>query len=836
MNIAVRDASIDASALAKSERASSHRTLNRPLLRAAVLGAGTMGSRIVAHLANAGLPVLLLDIVSSDAPASDPAQRNRLAMQALEALKTAKPAAFFDSSLARLISVGNFEDDLSQLGQCDWVVEAVAENLAIKQSLLQKIAPHLSAHAIVTTNTSGLPVAEIAAQMPTEFQQRWFGAHFFNPPRYMRLVELIPTQQTDPALLERIAEFCDKHLGKTVVRAKDTPNFIANRIGTFAMLNTCRLMLEQGLTIEEVDALTGTAIGWPKTGTFRLADLVGVDVLGHVAMNFSQQAAKIGDERTDVRLPVFLTAMLERKWLGDKTKQGFYKKDRDADGKELRLALDWKTLEYHPAARAKFPELEMAKNIEGVGERIRTLLDDDPRKSKAAAFYWPMLTELWTYAANRIPEIADDIVAIDRAMQAGFNWELGPLAMWDAAGVPETVAKMRAEGRPISVNVEKLLAAGHRSWYRDDPAVASGKLFFDPIQGSYKPVTIPAGTASVEIFKKSHGVVMKNPGASLVDLGDGVAVIEFHTKMNAIGGDIVRFITQTLHPQSAAVADFEAFVISGDAANFSVGANIMQLLLAMQDEEWDDIDQEIRAFQGMTAAIKFCPRPVIVAPFGMCLGGGTEVCLHAAQRQAHAELYMGLVETGVGLVPGGGGCKEMALRAIDSAGSIRPGKRGEPVELGEAIKNAFETIAMAKVTTSVTEARGLGFLNAGDGTTMNRDRLLLDAKTRARTLVDAGYAPAVRRTDILVPGDNILATLKLGVYLMRQGGYISDHDVKVANHVAHVLCGGNVLRGTKLTEQTFLDLEREAFLSLCGEKKTQERIAFTLKTGKPLRN
>lgn len=821
----------------KKEVVGQQRYASRKLLRkVAVLGAGTMGSRIAAHLANAGLPVVLLDIVPPSAPADGSGERNKIVVAALDALKKAKPAALYDPSLAKRITIGNFEDHLELLLDCDWVIEAVAENLEIKQSLLQRIAPFCRPDAIVTTNTSGLPVGSIAAHMPVEFRRRWFGTHFFNPPRYMRLLELIPTAESDPELMDCVAAFADKRLGKTVVRAKDTPNFIANRIGTFAMLNTVRLMQQQDLSIEDVDALTGSAIGWPKTGTFRLADMVGVDVLGHVAKNFAVQAGKIGDERADVQLPALIETLLERKWLGDKTRQGFYKKEKDAEGKEVRLALDWKTLEYRAALRPKFLALEMAKNIDQTSERIRSLVAGDKSKDKAAAFYWPVLTELWTYAANRVPEISDDIVGIDRAMKTGFNWELGPFEMWDAAGVRETVEVMRGEGKPIAANVERLLATGHTHWYKQDATVPSGRLFFDVLSGEYRPVEQPEGVATVQVMERAHGVVKKNPGASLIDLGDGVAVIEFHTKMNAIGGDIVRFITQTLRPESDAIANFDAFVISGDATNFSVGANIMQLLLAVQEEEWDDVALEIRGFQGMTAAIKFSPRPVVVAPYGMCLGGGTEINLHAARRQAHAELYMGLVETGVGLVPGGGGCKEMTLRAVQAAQSIRPDGRGESVEVMEAMKQIFETIAMAKVSTSVTEAHALGFLGESDGTSMNRDRLLLDAKIVARAIADAGYTAPVPRVDIAAPGENVRSTLQLGVYLMRQGEFISDHDVKVANHVAHVLCGGQVTPGTLVSEQYLLDLEREAFLSLCGEKKTQERIAFTLKTGKPLRN
>ncbi len=790
--------------------------------KAAVLGAGTMGSRIAAHLANAGVPVVLLDIPAPSGP------RSAIAVQALEALKKSKPAAFYDPSSAAHISTGNFDDDLALLRDCDWVLEAVTENLAIKQSLLEKIAPHLKPGAIVTTNTSGIPVGSIAAKMPEEIRRRCFGVHFFNPPRYMRLAEIIPGPETDPAAIDAIAHFTDLRLGKEVVFARDTPNFIANRIGVYIMLEAVRLMQSEDLSIEEVDALTGTAIGWPRTGTFRLADLVGIDVLVHVARNFPRSQAGANEQ---MAIPDFVQAMIERRWLGDKTKQGFYKKERDSAGKELRLALDWKTLEYKPAERVKLPTLEMAKNAERLSERISQLLTGDVRKDKAARFHWLLLSGLWNYAADCLPEIADEPASVDRAMRAGFNWEMGPFELWDAAGVPQTVERMKAAGEPVRASVEKLLAAGGTSWYRDH-----GRECFNVVTGSYEPVLKAEGIARVSDFKASHGVVRKNPGASLVDLGDGVACLELHSKKNAIGEDIVRMVTETLRPDSDAVRNFSAFVITGDTDNFSVGANLMQLLLSIQEGEWDDVDFAIRAFQKMTASIKFCPRPVVAAPYGFCFGGGAEIALHCARRQVHAELYMGLVETGVGLLPGGGGCKEMTLHAIDAAAMVREGGRSESVELLEALRRNFETVAMAKVSTSAAEARKLGFLSPPDCVTMNRERLLIDAKDVARDIALAGYAPPIPRTDIPAPGQNLLATLKLGVHMMREGDYISDHDVKVANWVAYVLCGGDVTPGTPVSEQYLLDLEREAFLSLCGEKKTQERIAFTLKSGKPLRN
>jgi 3-hydroxyacyl-CoA dehydrogenase len=808
--------------------------------KVAVLGAGTMGARIAAHFANAGVPSLLLDIVPPDA---DGSARNKIAAAGLEGARKSKPAAFFEASLARLVTVGNFDDDLKRVADVDWIIEAIVENLEIKRSLLKKVEAVRKPGTIVTTNTSGLPVAKIAEGFSEDFRRSWFGTHFFNPPRYMRLLELIPTPDADPALIEAVSHFCDAQLGKGVVRAKDTPNFIGNRIGTFSVLNVMRLMQEMDLTIEEIDALTGPAVGWPSSATFRTIDLVGLDVLGHVVTNMTQN---VRDERSELKIPAFFRQMLERKWLGDKTKGGFYKRIKSSDGKEdERLALDWKTLEYHPRQKAKFAALEMAKNVEEPGARIRMLLGLDggaPQKpDKAGAFLWAALSDLWTYSANRIPELSDSVVEIDGAMRQGFSWELGPFELWDAAGVEATVARMKKEGHPVAANVEKLLASGKKSWYAEDPKTASGRAYFDLASASLKPVEVPPGVWSVEVAiktaakMKSNGVVKKNSGASLVDLGDGVGCIEFHSKMNALGADIISLVLQTLKPGGPGDA-FDAFIITNDAANFSVGANLMLLLMGIQEEEWDDIDLGIRQFQGMTQAIKFSPKPVVSAPFGLSLGGGCEIPLHSAARQPHSELYMGLVEVGVGLLPGGGGCKEMLLRAVDSAASIRPDGRGESVELMEAMKKIFDAIATGKVSTSAAEARGLGFLSNSDRVTMNRERVLSDAKQRALELARAGYEPPVMRTNVPAPGENIFAALKMGVYLMRQGGFISDHELKLGTKIAEVLCGGNVTPGTPVSEQYLLDLEREAFKSLCGEKKTQERIQFTLKTGKTLRN
>jgi 3-hydroxyacyl-CoA dehydrogenase len=810
---------------AVAEREAATMKTGRLLLRkAAVLGAGTMGSRIAAHLASAGVSVLLLDLPGAESA------RNSVADKAVDTLQKSKPAAFYTPAAAARIRTGNFEDDLAQLAECDWVIEAVTEDLGIKQQLLARVAPHLQPHAFLTTNTSGIPVGSIASVLPEELRRRWFGTHFFNPPRYMRLVEVIPGPETDPAAMASLSAFLDQNLGKEVVRARDTPNFIANRIGTFFILETLRVMEEEGLTVEEVDALTGTAIGLPRTGTFRLADMVGLDILSHVARNFAKAKQDAGGQAA---LPPFLETMLERKWLGDKTGGGFYKKERGTDGKDARLVLDLKTLEYQPSSKPKLPALDMAKSVDSLPERLRMLLTADQKKDKAARFHWKLLTRLWNYSADCLPEIADSAASIDAAMRAGYNWQLGPFEMWDAVGVAGTVARMQAAGERVSPVVETMLSSGAASWYGDN-----GASSYDPATKRYQPVARPAGIARIASFRASNGIVRGNPGASLIDLGDGVACIELHSKKSAIGDDIIRLITKTLEPTSDAVRDFRAFVISSDGDNFSVGANLMQLLLAAQEGEWEDVDLTIRAFQRMTQSIKFCPRPVVVAPYALCLGGGTEISLHGARRQSHAELYMGLVETGVGLIPGGGGTKEFALKATDEA--VRAFGDATRVaistELVDTMKQAFETIALAKVSTSAAEAKSLNLLTAEDGITVNRERLLLDAKAAAEALADAGYLPPALRMEIPAAGESVLATLKLGAYMMQQSGYASDHDVKVAGHVAHILCGGRVAPGTRVTEQYYLDLEREAFLSLCGERKTQERIAYTLNSGKPLRN
>jgi 3-hydroxyacyl-CoA dehydrogenase len=797
-----------------------------PLLvrRAAVLGAGTMGAQIAAQLANVGIQTLMLDVPGL-AGAIDPAKL------ALGALGKSKPAAFYEPASAGLITPGSFDKDLPLLGQCDWVIEAVTENFEIKTALLASVVPHLSKEALLTTNTSGLPVGRISEALGSH-RERFFGAHFFNPPRYMRLLELIATPETDRTALARFAAFADRVLGKQVVFANDTPNFIANRIGIALMFNAAELMLQQDLSIEEVDALTGPALGWPRTGTFRLADLVGIDVLAHVAQNFPQGV-------TQGKFSGVLAELMKRKWLGDKTHQGFYKKVRGADGKDERLVLDLHTFEYRPARKPALPALDMAKAAPGVKERLRLLMGNgDQAKDKAGAFLWPLLSSLWNYAAERIGEASPDAPSIDTAMRAGFNWELGPFQMWDAVGVVNSVARMKAMGLSVSPAVLTLISSGRSGWYSEDEQEC-----FEPVLNQPLPIAKITGHARVADFRRTHKVVRTNAGASLVDLGDGIGCIELHSPKNAIGGDVLSMITTVLNPGSDAVRDFAGFVITGDRENFSVGANLMQLLMLAQEGEWHEVDGVIHRFQQMTAAIKFCPRPVVVAPFGLTLGGGAEICLHGARRQPHAETYIGLVEAGVGLIPAGGGTKEMLLRAIDSAVALAPPDPRDPpsrfaqsAELAAALKRVFEPIAVAKVSTSATDARAMGLMAASDRITINRERLLLDAKAQAQTLAQGGYTPPQPRTTIPAPGASALAMMETGVFLMGEAGYASDHDQKVARWIAYVLAGGRVTAGALLSEQYLLDVEREAFLSLCGERKTQERIAFTLKTGKPLRN
>jgi 3-hydroxyacyl-CoA dehydrogenase len=807
--------------------------MKRRIEKAVVLGAGTMGARIAAHFANAGLPCILLDMVPPNLPAGAPAaERNRIVRAGLEAAKKSKPAAFLTASLAEKIAIGNFEDDLARCAEADWIIEVVAENLEIKRNLLARVAQFRKPSAIVTTNTSGLPVHLIAGAMSEEFQQNWAGTHFFNPPRYLKLVEVIPGPKTSSEVVEALCDFCDKRLGKGVVIAKDSPNFIANRIGTFSMLNALHLMQMLGMTVEEVDACTGPAVGWPKSATFRTADIVGLDVLVHVVKNIYETAPN-DESRERYKVPALVEEMVKRGWLGDKTGQGFYKKVKGEGEKEI-LTLDVNTMEYRARQKARFASLETGKAIEDTRERLRALIGpvlEGQKVDKAQEFVWSGLSETCLYAARRVPDISNHIEDVDRAMRWGFGWELGPFEMLDAIGVKAFAAQVQKEGRALPPVIERVLASGRKGFYESEKGTTT---VFDPGAAGARKVEQPKGVIFLKSLKDAGREVERNSGASLIDLGDGVACVEFHAKMNAIGADLIAMIHKGLKRLET---DFDALVIANQAVNFSVGANLMLVLVGAQEQEWDELHMAVKQFQNVNLAIKYAPKPVVVAPQGMALGGGCEVSLHGARIQAAAEAYLGLVEAGVGLIPGGGGSKEMLIRANEHAAG------GEDLDLFHALKPVFECIAMAKVGTSAEECRELGYLRREDGVSMNRDRLVADAKEAALALVRGGYKPpaaswqeGAETTQIKVLGEQFLAAAKLAIHMMLRGGYASDYDAHVSRKLANILAGGPLTSAQMVSEQYVLDLEREAFVSLCGEKKTQERIAHTLKTGKPLRN
>jgi 3-hydroxyacyl-CoA dehydrogenase len=796
-----------------------------------------MGARIAAHLANAGIPCYLLDIVpTSLTPAEQsrgltlesPAVRNRIVLAGFEAAKKSRPAAFFTLDNARLVTPGNLEDNIAWCGQVDWIIEAVAENLEIKRSLFTRVEAVRKPGTIVTSNTSGLPIHMIAEGRSEDFQQHWAGTHFFNPPRYMKLVELIAGPKTLPEVLQSLDEICDQRLGKGVVPAKDTPNFIANRIGTFSMLNAVRQMLALEMTVEEVDACTGPAIGQPKSATFRTADLVGLDILVHVIRNIYENATT--DASRDIyKVPAFMEEMLKRGWLGDKTGGGFYKKVKKGGDSEI-LTLDWQKMEYRPRLKAKFPSIEAGKAIEDTRGRLRALLapaldgkGDGKGGDKANRLLWSSLSQTCLYAARLMPEISHCVVDLDRAARWGFAWELGPFEVWDAIGVERMAKALERDGQELPPLVRKVLDSPKKTFYESEKGTTR---YFDLKSQALEPVPEPPGIIILKSLKDRSGVVQKNAGASLIDLGDGVLCCEFHSKMNSIGGDLVAMIHSGIARLSS---DFDAMVIGNQASNFSVGANLMLVLISAQEGEWDDIHMAVRQFQRVNMAIKYAPRPIVAAPQGMALGGGCEVPLHAARIHAAAEAYLGLVETGVGLIPGGGGTKEMLIRANEhSAG-------GEDLDLFHALKPVFENIAMAKVSTSGEEARTLGYLRPSDLIAMNRDRQIADAKQTALALLRAGYHPPAP-AQIRVLGEEFLTGAKLAIHMMIRGGYASEYDGVVGRKLANILAGGAVTAPQLVPEQYVLDLEREAFVSLCGERKTQERIAHTLKTGKPLRN
>ncbi len=804
--------------------------MNMRIEKAAVLGAGTMGAQIAAHLANAGVPTLLLDIsprkLSPEEQAkgltlNSPEVRNRIARTGFEAARKAKPAAFFTPDVAKLVTIGNFEDDLPKLKDCDLIIEAVVENLEIKKSLYENVEEHRRPGSIIASNTSGIPIHQLAEGRSDDFRAHFLGVHFFNPPRYLHLVELIRTEWTKPEVSCFLFGFLDQRLGKGVVPAKDRPNFIANRIGTYGALQTMKTMVEDGYSIEEVDKMTGPTVGRPKTATFRTFDLVGLDVFSHVIKNL-YDALPEDQERDIFVAPEFLTAMVSKGLLGNKTKGGFFKKQKGDGDKPEIWTIDVATLDYRPSQKVKLPSLDMAKNIEQTGERVKSLVWG---KDRVGAFLWRTMSRTLSYAANRIPEIADTVVEVDRAMRWGFNWELGPFEIWDEIGVEKSVARLKEEGQPIPSNVQKMLDAGAKSFYKKHDVQ---DFYFDFNSEQYLPLNPIPGTILLKSVKDRAGVIKKNAGASLIDIGDGVACLEFHSKMNAIGGDTLQMLKHALQEVEK---NFVGLVIGNQGPNFCVGANVMLMLMEAQDENWEELDMMVRAFQGSIMSLRYSPKPVVVAPFNMALGGGCEFVMHGDRVRAAAESYIGFVEVGVGIIPAGCGTKEMLVRALDSV----------PRDMNDAdpfpfVKRAFETIALAKVATSSEEARSLGFLSADDSISMNSDRLIADAKKEVLALAASGYVEPQPRTDILALGESALSTLKLGIHQMKRGGYISDHDAEIGAQLARILTGGDLNHPTRVSEQYLLDLEREAFLSLIGKRKTQERMAHMLKTGKPLRN
>jgi 3-hydroxyacyl-CoA dehydrogenase len=802
--------------------------MDQRIRQGAVLGAGVMGSAIAAHLANVGIPSFLLDVVPKELTDSEkkkgltlesPEVRNRFAAAGKKRVLESNPASFYSKEDAALITVGNFEDHLSRVSQADWIIEAIIEDLDAKRDLFSKVIPLLKERAVISSNTSGISIRKMCAGFSRDFEERFLGTHFFNPPRYMRLLEIIPAGSTSRQIVERIAGIAEKILGKGIVFAKDTPNFIANRIGIFSMIVILKTIVEDGYRIEEADQMTGPPIGRPKSATFRTADLVGLDVILHVADNIYQNLQD-EKEKEFFKLPEFIHRMVKNQFLGQKTQQGFYKKVKQ-EGKEVFLVIDDQGLDYRAQEKVNLPSLEMVKNIEEVGERVKALVMSPDR---AGQFVWKVLKRTLLYSAEKIPEIADDILNIDRAMRWGFNWELGPFELWDAIGLKVSVKRMEKEGDALPPLVESLLRQGHSSFYEK----RDGRpLFFDLSGEQYKQIEERPEIILLKSLKDRDKTVASNPGASLIDLGDGVVCLEFHSKMNAIGADTIQMMQTAMKEVKE---KFDGLVIGNQGENFSVGANLMLLLFEIQDENWDQIDEYLKIFQNTFMAFKYFEKPVMAAPFGLTLGGGCELCLASAGIRAFAETYMGLVELGVGLIPAAGGTKEMLLRCMEG---IPP---GVSTDLFPFVRQAFETVAMARVSTSAKEAQKLGYMRNTDCTTVNRDYLIHDAKRTVLRMAEEGYLPPRPRNQIKVLGEKGYALLQMGLFYMREGGYISPYDEHVAKKLAYVFSGGKLPPNTEVTEQYILDLEREAFLSLCGESKTQERIEHMLKTGKPLRN
>ncbi|MBY7144015.1 enoyl-CoA hydratase/isomerase family protein [Virgibacillus sp. NKC19-3] len=799
--------------------------MKQSIKRAAVLGSGVMGSGIAAHLANVGIPTIMLDIVPQELTKEeeqkgltleDPIVRNRMATQSKKALIKQNPSPITSKKSLDLIEVGNMEDDMEKLANVDWIIEVVVENLDVKRKVFASVEKYREEGTIVSSNTSGISVEDMAAGCSEDFRRHFLGTHFFNPPRYLKLLEVIPTKDTDPKVFEFMKKVGENVLGKGVVEAKDTPNFIANRIGTYGLLVTVKAMLKGGYTVGEVDSVTGPMIGRPKSATFRTLDVVGLDTFIHVAKNVHDQVE--GAEKEVFDVPDFMKKMQEKGWLGAKRAQGFFLKKKGKDGSTI-YELNPETLEYEDRKTLNTAATEMAKQEKGPRRKLKALVKSEG--DRAGDLVWSVLKPVLIYSAELLGDIADDIVSIDQAMKWGFGWEIGPFETWDVIGLQQSVQRMQEEGERIPEWIQKMRKEGRESFYKQKNGIV---YYYD--QGEYKEQTFNKKEIHLQKLKDVNGVIKKNPGASLIDLGDDVLGLEFHSKSNAIGLDIIQMVHSALKEVQK---NYKGLVIGNQGKHFSVGANLAMMLMEAQDDNIFELDMVIRQFQNMGMDIKYSDKPVVAAPFNMAVGGGAEVSLPAAAIQASPETYMGLVEFGVGLIPGGGGTKELYLKALRNL------PEGVHFDLTKVANDVFEKIAMAKVSTSAVQARENGFLNNQDSISTNPDHLLYDAKEKVLALVKAGYR-APKREKIPVVGDAGYGAMLLGAKSLRFGGYASDHDVKIAEKLAYVLSGGRMKEGTMIDEQVMLDLEREAFLSLIQEPLTQARMQHMLVKGKPLRN
>lgn len=799
--------------------------MNRSIRKVAVLGSGVMGSAIACHFANIGCRVLLLDLAPAELNDDERARgltleskqvKNRIVTQSLERSIKSNPAPLYDKSFASRIKLGNFDDDMHIVGKCDWIIEVVVENIEIKKKIFARVEQHRTPGTLISSNTSGIPIGSMLEGRSEDFRKHFCGTHFFNPPRYLKLLEIIPTEHTDPSVVEFLMHYGDLYLGKTTVLCKDTPAFIANRIGVFGIMKVMDSMQKLGLNIDEVDKLTGPVIGRPKSATFRTSDIVGLDTMIKVASNL-HQGLKDDESRDIFNPPAFIRKMEENKWLGDKTGQGFYKKTKNAKGQTEILTLDLSSLEYAPKSKARFATLEATKQIQEVRDRFRILLQGD---DKAGEFYRDSFYALFSYVSHRIPEIADELYRIDDAVCAGFGWEYGPFETWDAVGLEPSLKAMEKRGIAVAPWVHEMIAAGYTSFYRIQN---NQRQYYDIPSRAYQ--VVPGKEAFVILDNLKESIVWRNAEAAITDLGDGVINFSWQSKGSTLGSAVIEGLNKAI---DLAEKEYTGLVVGHQNADFSLGANLGLLFMYAIEQDYDEIEYMVKQFQHTVMRVRYSSVPVVVCPRGRTLGGGCELTLHADQVQAAAEAYIGLVEVGVGLIPAGGGTKELTKRVSDS---YQPGD----VELNR-LQNTFMTIATAKVGLSAEEARGMGILTPKDRISLNSDRQLADAKAAVRELAALGYTMPVQANNIRVQGRTGLALFEAGIYGMREGNYISDHDAKIAGKIANVMCGGDLSSPQEVSEQYLLDLEREAFVSLCGEKKTLERIQSILTGGKPLRN